>query len=339
MMMTEFMQRAIETLAVEGVAFRPFRGERDYAAMAEIVTESYAANGIEEVKSAEEIAVEYGNLANCDPFADIICADDASGQLIAFNRVSWRINEAGERVYWQFGHVLPEWRRRGIGRAMLRFTENRARAHAAAHPFGGPSFLHGVGEDTAPGKIALFENAGYKPARYFFIMQRKELGDLSQAPLPAGIELRPALPEHMRAVWNAREEAFRDHWGYATKTESDYRQWADDPKNNLGLWLIAWDADSNQIAGVCLNMIPEADNQRYNLLRGWVDVLGVRRPWRGRGLARSLLINSMCLLRERGMTEAVLGVDAENLSGALRLYESVGFRMLNRDALYRKPLE
>ena len=82
-----------------------------------------------------------------------------------------------------------------------------------------------------------------------------------------------------------------------------------------------------------------AANAAHNRLRGLVDNLGVRRPWRKRGLGRALLVASLRGLRERGQTEVALGVDAENLSGALRLYESVGFRPIDHGMVMTKALE
>ena len=81
------------------------------------------------------------------------------------------------------------------------------------------------------------------------------------------------------------------------------------------------------------------ENSRHNRLRGYTEDVCVRRPWRRRGLARALLARSLQVLRERGMTEAALGVDTENPSGALRLYESLGYRPVQRWTVYRKPME
>ena len=68
---------------------------------------------------------------------------------------------------------------------------------------------------------------------------------------------------------------------------------------------------------------------------GWVGVLGVRRPWRRRGLATALLYASFREIRSRGKPMAKLGVDAANPTGATRLYESVGMRIVNEFAAYR----
>jgi ribosomal protein S18 acetylase RimI-like enzyme len=75
------------------------------------------------------------------------------------------------------------------------------------------------------------------------------------------------------------------------------------------------------------------------VLVGWLDSVATRRPWRGRGLAGALIVRSMAALRDRGMTEAGLGVDAENPSGALRLYERFGFRRIRTWTFYQRPLD
>jgi ribosomal protein S18 acetylase RimI-like enzyme len=87
------------------------------------------------------------------------------------------------------------------------------------------------------------------------------------------------------------------------------------------------------------SFINHAENAEYNRKRGWTEFISVRRPWRKRGLARALIVESFEVLKQHGMTEAALGVDAENLSGALRVYESVGFRVVKRSSTYRKPLD
>ena len=93
------------------------------------------------------------------------------------------------------------------------------------------------------------------------------------------------------------------------------------------LWLVAWDGD--QVAGAAINVI-------HGGAWGETDDLFVRRPWRRRGLGRALLVGSLRLFRARGLTTAGLGVDTENVTGALRLYESVGYRPYQRWASFRK---
>jgi len=88
-------------------------------------------------------------------------------------------------------------------------------------------------------------------------------------------------------------------------------------------------SDGDQVAGAAINVIHEGD-------WGETDDLFVRRPWRRRALGRALLVGSLHLLNARGLVTAGLGVDAENVSGALSLYESVGFRPYQRVVSWRK---
>jgi ribosomal protein S18 acetylase RimI-like enzyme len=88
-----------------------------------------------------------------------------------------------------------------------------------------------------------------------------------------------------------------------------------------------------------VNVINEHENRELGRLRGLLDSVFVRRAWRGRGLGAALVARSLVLLRDSGMTSAWLGVDADNPTGALRLYEKAGFAVHTRGAAYRKPLE
>ena len=93
-----------------------------------------------------------------------------------------------------------------------------------------------------------------------------------------------------------------------------------------------------EIAGLCLCDVNEEHIARIGRQEGWVDILGVRRPYRRRGLGRALLLAGLHVLKEAGMESTTLGVDAESLTGATRLYESVGFVERKRFVLYRPPL-
>jgi ribosomal protein S18 acetylase RimI-like enzyme len=169
-------------------------------------------------------------------------------------------------------------------------------------------------------------------------MVRPNLDDIPAAPMPPGLEVRPVQTEHLRAIWDADLEAFRDHWGEEVHTEGDYQRWLKIPECQPEIWKVAWDTHTNEVAGMVLGFIDHAQNARFQRRRGWTENISVRRPWRKRGLAHALIAESLRELKARGMLEAALGVDTENLTGALRLYESMGFRSVRRDALWRKRI-
>jgi ribosomal protein S18 acetylase RimI-like enzyme len=196
-----------------------------------------------------------------------------------------------------------------------------------------------VGQDHA-GTRALLEREEYRLFRYIFDMERSLLDELPEFPMPKGLEIRPVLPEHYRLIWEAAMEASQDSLGFQIPTKEEYEAWQKDPVLfQPQLWQIAWDIDSNQIAGQVQTFINQAENKKFNRKRGYTERITVRRPWRRRGLARALISISLKVQRANGMTESALSVDADNPSGATRIYEDCGFQITKRDLLYRKPLE
>jgi mycothiol synthase len=324
---------------IRGLAFRHFRGEGDYPAMAAAIAASAEADGNERADTVVDIASAYAHLKNCDPFQDMIFAE-LNGDVIGYARGWWE-EEAGDgpTLYLFVGFLMPAWRRKGIGRVMLHWVESRLRQIAASLQTGRREFFQAFVSETEEGLAILLRQEGYAPVRYMHQMVRPTLEDIPEFSLPDGLEVRPALPEHYRAIWDAGAEAFRDHWGYVPPTEDDYQTWLGNKSVfQPHLWQIAWDIASGQVAGQIGTFINHAENEKYGRKRGYTESISVRRPWRRRGLARALIALSLRAQREEGMTESALGVDSENLSGATRVYEDCGFRVVKRMVVYRKPL-
>ncbi|MBL8056810.1 MAG: GNAT family N-acetyltransferase [Anaerolineales bacterium] len=324
--------------ALPGLVFRRFRGEADFPHMMRVLAASEAADGNERIVTLDEIRNTYAHLPETDPARDILLAE-VHGQLAAYGRVESFREPDGPRLYNHFAMMDPAWRRRGLGRAMLAWFQNRLREIAAGHPADAPRFFQSFASDRAPGTEALLQQAGYTAVRFGYLMVRPDLENIPDFPLPEGLEVRPVQPEHYRAIWDANTEAFRDHWGFVEPTEADYDAWLNDPVTfTPELWQIAWDAATGQVAGQVKGFINRGENERFGRGRGWCEFISVRRPWRKRGLARALIARTLRAFKERGMTESALGVDTQNLSGALRVYEACGFRPVQRSATYRKPM-
>ncbi len=329
------METFAARLGIPGLVFRPPRGEEDHSAIAEVINRSNEADGVDYVVTPERVAHWLTPRSDFDPRHDAVLAE-MDGEAVGFGRVGWQREEDGAWIYGLYAAVVPAHRGTRIWDALLDYCESRLREIAAGHEPDGPCLFSSHADDRQRAWIDRLRGRGYRPVRYFYDMIHDRLHDLPPAPLPPGLEIRPVKPEHYRAVWEAIDEAFRDHWGYSEPTEEDYRQWLSRPYFAPDLWQVAWEED--QVAGVAINMIDLGENRKFNRRRGYVHTLGVRRPWRGRGLGRALLVRSLAMFRDRGMTEVCLGVDAENPTGALRLYESVGFRVLHSSAVWRKPM-
>jgi len=261
-------------------------------------------------------------------------------EVIGYSRCFWREEEHGPHIYGSVGFLIPDWRRKGIGSSMLHWIENRMRALAGSHMKIESGLFENFAGDASVGLAVMLEKNGYKPIRYGVEMVRPDLENIPDFPLPEGLEIRPVLPGYYRAIWDADKEAFRDHWGYSEPTEEDYQGWLGNKTIfKPELWQIAWDKNTNEVAGQVRTFINEKENEKYNRKRGYTEFISVRRPWRKKGLARALIVRSLRLQKEQGMIESALGADSENLSGATRVYEDCGFHVTKRSTIYRKPIK
>jgi ribosomal protein S18 acetylase RimI-like enzyme len=181
------------------------------------------------------------------------------------------------------------------------------------------------------------ERTGYEPIRHFFEMLKRDVDSTAEDALPAGLELRPVIDGDMRRIFDAEAEAFRDHWGHREWSDEIFAELVSDPDLDTSLWRVAWDGD--EVAGVVTTFVFAEENATLGLSRAWLAHVSVRRPWRRRGLASALILSACVGLRERGIAEAALGVDSANLTGALGLYENLGFAVARRATTYRRALE
>ena len=228
------------------------------------------------------------------------------------------------------GYVHPEHHGKGIGSAILALGEARAAAQIEQQPEGARVILYNsvLIEDTAA--HALLEARGYSLARTHWRMGIEMDAPPPEPVWPAGITVRTAIPgQDERAVFDTIEEAFQDHWGH---TPREYDEWlrrhASRAEFDPSLWFLALSGD--EIAGVAVN--------RMRLAGGWVGTLGVRRPWRKHGLGLALLYQSFGAFHQRGVKSVSLGVDAQSLTGATRLYERAGMRPIMRIATFAREL-
>jgi len=321
---------------IPGLAFRSYTGPQEHERIAAIIQRCWEADGVDEVITTDDIARRFTHMQNFDPTQDVLLAE-IRGDLVGYVRMNWLHEANGDVKFRHDGCVLPEWRRKGIGSTLLRYAHGHLKDLANHAPKEGMRFYEVFLADTEHDKQALLKSAGYQPVRFFFEMVRP-LGDaIPEIALPEGLEIRPVTPDLYRTIFDASEEAFQDHWGHVPATDSEYQGWTKSPYFQPARWKVAW--DNGQVAGMVLNFINDEENERFNRKRGHTEDISVRRPWRRRGLARSLLAQSMQMLKGEGMEEATLGVDTDNLSGALGLYENLGFQNTKLWMAYRKPME
>lgn len=319
-----------------GFNFRRFEDPGDYQAMVDIIM-SNVDDPNNTVTSLKDITADYANITESVPARDMVFAFHAE-QPIAYCRSASQWEESSNSwIYGWLMHVHHDWKGRGIEEAMIGWLEDQAVCnHQTLHA--GANGMHSVFlPESEQERLNIVINRGYSASRYFENMKR-DLAEIPEHPLPEGITVRLAMPSQYRQVWDANVEAFQDHWGATIPPESEYQEWISN-KNYFQpyLWQIAWDGDP--IAGMVLNFINLTENQERGRLRGYTEGISVRRPWRGKGIAKALICRSMQMFKALGMEEVGLGVDSENISGATKLYYGLGYRSYNRSVVMRKPLE
>ncbi len=318
---------------IAGLTLRRLDAPADYPRMNDIANAARMAMGNAFYTTVEQFQRFYDRMVGSDLSKDLFLAE-LDGRLAGYIRVGWR-DEPATRLYELIVFLDPEVATGPAFDAMVDVAERRMLEIVASHP-PGPK----VARTSAPGALGdvALTSRGYAPIRHFYTMVRPTLDDLPDAPMPEGLEVREVRRAEMEQIYQAEIEAFRDHWGFAEHGEREHEEFFDDPvQSDTSLWRVAWDGD--EVAGMVRSYIHAEQNEHLGVRRGWVEHISVRRPWRRRGLARALIAASFPLLRARGMTEGALGVDSQNESGAVRVYERCGFEVVSRTSEYSRTLE
>ncbi len=275
------------------------------------------------------------NSPNFDPSSDIRLVFAPNGQMVGYIEV-W--TTAKPPVHpWIWGRVDPDYESLGLGTWLLTWAEEHARLALANVP-DGLRFAPRVGiYRSAVKSRKLFEDMGYIYIRSSYRMQI-DMNEAPTAPVwPEDITVRTYTDKDLEAVYHADVESFRDHFGFV---EEPYKEGLARFKHFLTEYegfdptLIFLAMDGEEVAGISLCRIRSYDDPDM----GYVNTLGVRRPWRKRGVGLALLRHSFCEFYRRGQRKAGLGVDASNLTGALRLYENAGMHIHLASDLFEKEI-
>ncbi len=326
-----------------GYRARPYRGPGDHAAMAAILTDHHLREGNPERVSAEQLDANYAHLDDCDPELDIFLLERTGGagdgEAIGYGRTMVDVLGSGihdhivfaptrsEHVHEELFHALAG----GLEAHHRTKVEDVARARFrtwARHP----------GPGSAPvGEAWWLEDRGYAAIEWGASLVRPHLDDVPDLPLPDGVEVRPATDDQLRTIMAAHLEAFRGEWDFTEPTEAHYAWVLDDPYTDPSLWQVAWAGD--EVVGQVKPFINDDENRERGARRGYAEYISTHHDWRNRGIAGALLARSLRALKERGMTEAALGVDTNNPGGAFQLYTRLGFELRSYSAVYTRPID
>jgi mycothiol synthase len=234
------------------------------------------------------------------------------------------------------GGVHPSYRGRGLGSELLHWAEQAAvPLHNERFP-GRPLSLSSGCLSTNAGAVALHEQRGYQPARWFHSMVRDLSQPIAAAVVPDGLAItgyQPDMAEHARLI---RNESFRDHWG---STETSPQSWAHFLASSAfrpELSFLAY--QGSEPLGMLISREYEGYHKRTGRRDLHIALVGTRAAGRKRGIATALLMTAMSVARAAGYDRASLGVDADSLTGAVRVYEQAGFAVEHTWIAYRKQL-
>lgn len=235
------------------------------------------------------------------------------------------------------GGTHPTVRGRGIGTQLVGWAIARGEETLSAQPADLPQFLEAFRDVTSTGAVALYVAHGFAAVRQYMNMRRDLTSALPAEPAVAGVRIVPYETADGEAVRLAHNDAFADHWSSDPVSSDDWeRDFVGDPHFRADLSFVAFAGD--EVAGYSVNYCSEADWAAGDVRDAWIGQLGVRRAWRGRGLATALVVRSMATFRAAGMDAASLGVDTENPTGAVALYERVGFVVNRRFVRLRRSV-
>lgn len=319
----------------EWVEARPIE-KTDADAWAALLSDVQVTDQTGESYSAEDLVEELS-----DPKLD---ADRdtmglwADGVMVACAVVYWRKNLVDIDRINTDSSVRGGWRRRGLGQALMTWVIGRARElHEEHHPDVPDAELNTVAISTNVGAAALLTGLGLEECRYTFTLQRPLDLPIPAVGVPDGLRVVPYEPAYDEALRLTHNEVFMDHWGSTPKDEETWKVWFTGSRAfRAGLSFLVFDGE--QLVAYANGYEYEADTAATGIREIYVGQVGTVRSHRGRGLAAVALTALMTQAAEAGFKRASLGVDTQNPTGALSLYERLGFQQHNQWTTYRLPL-
>lgn len=272
---------------------------------------------------------------------DTVLAFAADGTLVAHGEAKLDDDWRDQVDAFVDGVVHPEWRGCGIGTGMLAWQEARARQLLASVDAKLPGMLSlgARADNTCVRDLAAA--AGYQPVRWWMELGRPLADEIPVRELPTGVQTRVFTSELSEATRVAVNDAFRDHWGSRPMTE---QEWADDLgldefAPELSRVLTTGSGETNDPLRVVAVVLTEVNEEEWELNGGpfgYMSTIGVVRDWRGKGLSTAVIAAALSAYREAGFANALLDVDSANPSGALGLYERLGFTERDRSVTLAK---
>lgn len=274
------------------------------------------------------------DLSHIDHSRDTIIGFDDTGRAVAFGSAFLHPSREGDLTVHLSGAVIPEFRRRGIGTAVLAWTHARAtqqlaEAATTVAPGEWNMSVKAYSEESTPDVAAIAARLGFAVERWFTTMSRDLDVAVPAVAAPDGVRVVPYDASLSDKVLTARNDAFRDHWGSLPTSPERWQKFVGGEFLRPDLSRLALNADGEVIA-LCLASVIEDDWEALGASHAYIDLIGVFRTHRRRGLAPLVIAASLEAITAAGLEKAVLDVDTASPTGANSLYEGLGFRATER---------
>jgi GNAT superfamily N-acetyltransferase len=248
-------------------------------------------------------------------------------ELVAFVWLTVRPGSRDAHKVGMWGGVRPSHRRRGIGTELFEWAIRRAKEIAPTMEGDLPTKLEADAAAHQTVVRELAERMGLEPVRTFLEIARPTADPIDDVRPPAGLELVPWTVDLDEPARLAHLEAFADHWGSEPRTVEEWKQWHTGHRSfRPDLSVLAVDPASGEVVSLVLCAAYPQDWVTVPR-EAWINTVGTRRAWRGKGVASWLITSTLRQIAaaEDDFERTILGVDAENPTGALRVYRRLGF--------------
>lgn len=209
----------------------------------------------------------------------------------------------------------------GLGHEILARLEDRARVLAAEAGHAEPWTGVGVYRQDVRTQGWL-RAAGYRTDTTFTRMRIDfDPGAENAQPRPTDVEARLVTDEaDLRVAHDIDEESFLEHYGNVPISFESWQERLTERGDDYAQVYLAY------VRGEPVGLLIGTRQFEQDEDAGYVRTLGVRPAGRGRGVGTALLLDYFARSRRAGRKAVMLHVDVANVTGALRLYESVGMR-------------
>lgn len=319
------------------VDLRPF-AEGDLTTIAVISNAWNRHVGIQIVDTVELFDEEFIE-PHVDRGSDVYLAS-VEGRAVGYVYTYHLASQTHDQRCYVFARVHPAFLARGIGTELSAWGVRRAVQKLYGGPNVGRKFVRADAPVVDVEAQRIFTDLGLTPVRWFAEM-RTPLADVPLVPAPENVTIVEWDAADDRALQRVKNEAFADHWGSTPDDDLRWSQLTTGVATRRDLSLAALDGNGEVVGLVLTHRFPDDDIDVDGSVErvGWVDKVATAREWRGRGVASTLISHVVEKYRQVGLTHAGLYVDSDNPTGAVSVYERLGFTVVRRSVTHELVID